>query len=92
LKSYWDNSLLNVRLQPKRPGHVKGDGDDGTTTRWEKARAMGEINLHLPRPPRHRPMRGIMWGIVGGTLVWLFVGLTAWAFYRAWPIIARNFL
>jgi hypothetical protein len=38
----------------KNPRHVHGDGDDGTTTRWEKACAMSDkINL----PLAHKSMR-----------------------------------
>ncbi len=82
-----DSSFGSLRVQPRDPKHVHGDGDDGTTTRWEKKQAMG-IDLHLPRPRPHRKMRGIMAGVIGGSLIWLFVGVTAWAIYRAWPIIA----
>jgi hypothetical protein len=73
----------SLRVQPRNPRHVHGDGDDGTTTRWEKARAMG-IDLHLPRPRPHRQTRGIMAGVVIGLSLWAVICLFAvwvWRMY-----------
>jgi hypothetical protein len=55
-----DSVIGSLRVVPRRPGHVHGDGDDGTTTRAGKAAAMaGGINLTLPVRSyrRHRQAR-----------------------------------
>jgi hypothetical protein len=45
-----NNDIGSMALRPRRPEHVHGDGDDGTTTRWEKACAMSDkIDLPLAR-------------------------------------------
>lgn len=39
----------SLRVVPRDPQHIHGDGDDGTTTRWHKAHEMaGGINLRMP--------------------------------------------
>ena len=50
----------SLRVVPRDPLHVHGDGDDGTTTRWHKAHSMaGGINLRDPVRSirRHRQAR-----------------------------------
>lgn len=53
-------AIGSLRVVPRRPGHVHGDFDDGTTTRWHKAHEMaGGINLRSPVRSirRHRQAR-----------------------------------
>lgn len=56
-----NTAVGSMRVVKKRPGHVHGDGDDGTTTRMSKAIAMLHgINLHSPAAQsmeRHRRRR-----------------------------------
>ena len=56
-----DSAIGSLRVVPRRPGHVHGDFDDGTTTRMSKAVAMAHgINLHSPAAvsmDRHRRRR-----------------------------------
>jgi hypothetical protein len=44
----------SMALRQRRPQHVHGDGDDGTTTRWEKACAMSD---KIDLPLAHQSMR-----------------------------------
>jgi hypothetical protein len=45
-----NEDIGSMALRPRDPQHVHGDGDDGTTTRWEKACAMSDkIDLPLAR-------------------------------------------
>jgi hypothetical protein len=55
-----DSAFGSLRVVPRRPQHVHGDGDDGTTTRAGKAAHMaGGINLTMPvrSMRRHRQWR-----------------------------------
>ena len=55
-----DSAFGSLRVLPRNPRHVHGDGDDGTTTRWHKAHEMaGGINLRSPVRSirRHRQAR-----------------------------------
>jgi hypothetical protein len=49
-----NNDIGSMALRPRRPEHVHGDGDDGTTTRWEKACAMSD---KIDLPLAHQSMR-----------------------------------
>lgn len=67
-----NNDIGSMALRPRNPQHVHGDGDDGTTTRWEKVEACGGINLAAPvRSMRaHRQARTrIIVGIVAIAVV-----------------------
>ena len=60
--------------------------DDHTSTMFAKKQAM-DAGIVLDKPIRYTPAhrrtaRGIVAGIIGGTLIWAFVLLTAWAIYR----------
>ena len=66
-----DSAIGSMRVVPRRPEHVHGDGDDGTTTRMGKALAMLHgINMHSPaahsmeRHRRRRRSTAIMLAIV----------------------------
>lgn len=55
-----DSAIGSLRVVPRDPRHVHGDGDDGTTTRAGKwAAACGGINLRDPVRSirRHRQAR-----------------------------------
>lgn len=55
-----DSVIGSLRVVPRRPGHVHGDGDDGTVTRAGKVAAMaGGIDLRMPVRSirRHRQAR-----------------------------------
>jgi hypothetical protein len=73
-------------MVPKHPLHVHGDGDDGTSTRWEKKRAMGQIHLRNPLPTRkHVPDgTGIVIGVILGALFSGIVALVVLAAVRWW--------
>jgi hypothetical protein len=68
-----NSNIGSLALRPRRPGHVHGDGDDGTTTRWHKAHEMsGGINLRDPVRSirRHRQARTkLIVGIVCAAVV-----------------------
>jgi hypothetical protein len=49
-----NEDIGSMALHPRRPQHVHGDGDDGTTTRWEKACAMSD---KIDLPLAHQSMR-----------------------------------
>ena len=80
------DSAMNVgrlHLQPKRPYEAF---DDHTSTMAMKADAM-RAGID-PGPSRYVPQhvrsaRGIANAVVGGTLIWAFVLLTAYAVYKA---------
>jgi hypothetical protein len=61
-----NEDIGSMALRPRRPQHVHGDGDDGTTTRWEKACAMGsKIDLPLARKSmQHHSRTRLIVGIV----------------------------
>jgi hypothetical protein len=80
-----NDDIGSMALQPRRPGHVHGDGDDGTTTRAGKwAAACGGIDLKLPvRSMRaHRQARTrIIVGIVCVAVVVALALRWAWRSY-----------
>jgi hypothetical protein len=80
-----NSDIGSMALRPRDPKHVHGDGNDGTTTRWEKACAMsGQIDLPLAnRSMRaHRQARTRL--VVGIVCVAVVVALAlrwAWRLY-----------
>ena len=71
-----DSALGSLRVVPRDPAHVHGDGDDGTTTRAGKwAAACGGINLRAPvRSMRRHGRTRIVVLMVG---VGVLLGMTA---------------
>lgn len=81
-----DSVIGSLRVVPRRPGHVHGDGDDGTTTRAGKwAAAAGGINLRAPVRSirRHRQWRTRL--VVLLVCVGVVLGLFASWVGRMWP-------
>ena len=75
----------SLRVVPRDPQHIHGDGDDGTTTRWHKAHSMaGGINLRDPvrsiRRHRQARTRIIVLCVALAVVAWLAV---RWA-WRMW--------
>jgi hypothetical protein len=77
-----NSNIGSMALRPRDPKHVHGDGNDGTTTRWEKACAMGDkIDLPLAHQSMraHRQARTRI--VVGIVCVAVIVALALrWAF------------
>jgi hypothetical protein len=81
-----NKDIGSMALRPRRPEHVHGDGDDGTTTRWEKACAMSDkIDLPLARTSmqRHDYARTKM--LVGIVIVSVVVALALHWLYQRMP-------
>jgi hypothetical protein len=82
-----NSNIGSMALRPRRPQHVHGDGDDGTTTRAGKAAAMaGGIDLRLPvRSMRaHRQARTRL--VVGIVMVSVVVALALHWLYQRMPL------
>lgn len=76
-----------LHLIPKEPYEF---GSDQTSTMLLKKQAM-DAGINLPReiryvPHHRRAARGIVAGVIGGTMIWAFVLLTAWALWRAFSL------
>ncbi len=72
-----------LHLMPKRPYE---HGDDHTSTMMWKREQM-DRGVSLPReiryiPQHRRAARGIVAGIIGGTVIWAVLLLIAWAAWR----------
>ena len=77
-----DSAFGSLRVQPRDPRHVHGDGDDSTTTIMGKAVAMTHgINLRSPAAysmSRHRRQRRAVWAILGVLAACVVVGAVRW--------------
>jgi hypothetical protein len=79
-----NNDIGSMALRPRRPEHVHGDGDDGTTTRWEKACAMSDkIDLPLAHQSMRRHGHARTRLVVGIVCVAVVVALALhWLYHR----------
>ena len=74
----------SLSLVRKHPGHVHGDMDDGTTTRWHKVQACGGINLRDPVRSMRSHHRTRVQVIALACVVMVIVGATVLMVWRAW--------
>jgi hypothetical protein len=86
-----DTVVGSLRVVPKHPGHVHGDGDDGTTTRMNKAVAMANgINLNSPAAvsmDRHRDAQKKIRRLAFSIGVGVLTGCAVIMVWESWPKI-----
>jgi hypothetical protein len=79
-----NNDIGSMAMRPRNPQHVHGDGNDGTTTRWEKACAMSDkIDLPLAHQSMRRHDHARTRIIVGIVIVAVVVALALHWMWKA---------
>jgi hypothetical protein len=82
-----NTNIGSMALRPRDPKHVHGDGNDGTTTRWDKACAMSD---KIDLPLAHKSMRAHRQArtriLVGIVMVAVVVALALRYLWRAYGL------